>query len=202
MILADGIGRGLRTGPAPGRSQASGASLARRAGFRRSMDGPAPQRPSADFRGRDQKCETWIRPKANWPETVRFGKPRRIRVSERMTRRRSASHACADQTATVSWGALMTGSPNLASRAARWSEAHHKAVVLGWLAFVFVTIAFGSATGMVTLMQMQTEDGRSRVADEIQARESPRERSGEEVVIESRSGRSLAVITARRWLIS
>ncbi len=77
---------------------------------------------------------------------------------------------------------------NLASRVAGWSAAHRRAVILGWLAFVVVAFALGSAAGMVTLTQVQTENGQSRLADETQAREFPRERSGEEVMIESRRG--------------
>ena len=77
---------------------------------------------------------------------------------------------------------------NPASRAARWSAAHRKAVILGWLAFVVVAFALGSAAGMVTLTQVETENGQSRLADETQARQFPRERSGEEVVIENPSG--------------
>src|SRR5271165_3344126 len=79
----------------------------------------------------------------------------------------------------------MSDRANLASRAARWSAAHRKAVILGWLALVVVAFALGSAAGMVTLTQVQTENGQSRLADETQARQFPRERSGEEVLIES-----------------
>ncbi len=77
---------------------------------------------------------------------------------------------------------------HFASRAARWSVDHRRAVILGWLAFVVVAFALGSAAGMVTLTQVQTENGQSRLADEIQAQQFPRERSGEEVVIENPGG--------------
>ncbi len=77
---------------------------------------------------------------------------------------------------------------NFTSRAARWSAAHRRVVILGWLAFVIAAFALGSAAGMVTLTQVETENGQSRLADQTQARQFPRERSGEEVVIENRSG--------------
>jgi len=85
----------------------------------------------------------------------------------------------------------MKGPGNLTSRAARWSTQHRRAVVLGWLAFVIIAFAAGAAAGMVTLTQVETENGQSRVADEIQARQFPRERAGEQILIES-AGRPLS----------
>jgi len=61
-------------------------------------------------------------------------------------------------------------------------------VVLGWLGFVIVAFALGAASGMVTLKQVESENGQSRLADETQAQQFPRERAGEEVVIENPSG--------------
>lgn len=82
----------------------------------------------------------------------------------------------------------MGESENFTARAARWSAAHRRLVVLGWLAFVVVVFALGSASGMVSLTQVETENGQSRLADETQAQQFPRERAGEEVVIESPGG--------------
>ncbi len=79
-------------------------------------------------------------------------------------------------------------SQSLTARAARWSAAHRRAVVLGWLGFVVVAFALGAAAGMVTLKQVEAENGQSRLADETQARQFPRERAGEEVLIENSSG--------------
>ncbi|MGO9488993.1 MAG: hypothetical protein ACLQBB_08225 [Solirubrobacteraceae bacterium] len=64
----------------------------------------------------------------------------------------------------------MADREQFAARAARWSVAHRKVAILGWLAFVVVAFALGSVAGMVTLTQVQTENGQSRLADEIQAR--------------------------------
>jgi len=79
-------------------------------------------------------------------------------------------------------------STNFTSRAARWSAAHRRSIVLGWLAFVIVVFALGSATGMVQLTQVETENGQSRLADQTQAQQFPRERAGEEIVIENPRG--------------
>ena len=45
---------------------------------------------------------------------------------------------------------------NLTSRAARWSAAHRRKAVLGWLAFAFVAFAIASVVGVV---KMTTSDG-------------------------------------------
>ena len=76
-------------------------------------------------------------------------------------------------------------SENFTSRAAGWSAAHRKAVVRGWLAFVLVAFALGSLAGMVQLKAVEAENGQSRLADQTQAQQFPRERAGEEVLIEN-----------------
>src|SRR6187455_3165539 len=78
---------------------------------------------------------------------------------------------------------------NLTARAARWSSAHRKAAVLGWLAFVILAFAIGSAAGFVFLKDEETGIGDSHGAERILAREFPTERAGERVLIQSRSGR-------------
>jgi uncharacterized membrane protein YdfJ with MMPL/SSD domain len=82
----------------------------------------------------------------------------------------------------------MRDSDNFTSRAARWSASHRRWVVVGWLALVIVAFGLGSAVGMVQLTQVETENGQSRLADETQARQFPRQRAGEQVVIENPSG--------------
>jgi RND superfamily putative drug exporter len=61
-------------------------------------------------------------------------------------------------------------------------------VVLGWLAFVIVAFALGGVAGMVQLKSVEAENGQSRLADETQAQQFPRERAGEEVIISDPSG--------------
>src|SRR5271165_6418188 len=82
----------------------------------------------------------------------------------------------------------MRGPENFTSRAARWSAAHSKAVVRGWVAFVIVAFAVGSAAGMVTLKQGEGGNGQSRLAEATQAQQFPRERAGEEVLIQNPGG--------------
>ena len=86
-------------------------------------------------------------------------------------------------------GEAVGESENFTARAARWSAAHRKGVVRGWLAFVVVAFVVGSAAGMVTLKQGEGGNGQSRLAEETQAQQFPRERAGEEVLIENPSSR-------------
>ena len=58
---------------------------------------------------------------------------------------------------------------NFTARAARWSAAHRKAAVLGWLAFVIVAFMLGNAAGMVTLKAGEVGNGQSRLADQTLA---------------------------------
>jgi uncharacterized membrane protein YdfJ with MMPL/SSD domain len=77
---------------------------------------------------------------------------------------------------------------NFTARAARWSAAHRRAVVIGWVAFVLGAFLIGSVSGMVTLKAYETENGQSRLADQTQAREFPNTRAPEMVIFESRRG--------------
>ena len=83
----------------------------------------------------------------------------------------------------------MAKADNLTARAARWSAAHRKTAVLGWFAFVLAAFAAGSAAGVVTLTDQEAGTGDSHQAGKVLAREFPTERAGEEVLIQSRSGR-------------
>ena len=77
---------------------------------------------------------------------------------------------------------------NFTARVAGWSAAHRTAVIRGWLVFVLVAFALGSLAGMVQLKAVEAENGQSRLADLTQAQQFPRERAGEEVLIENQSG--------------
>ena len=76
---------------------------------------------------------------------------------------------------------------NFTARAAKWSAAHRKLAVFGWLAFVIVAFMIGSAAGMVTLKAGEGENGQSQQADQTLAQQFPRERAVEEVLIENRN---------------
>jgi uncharacterized membrane protein YdfJ with MMPL/SSD domain len=78
--------------------------------------------------------------------------------------------------------------PNFTSRIAGWSTAHRKGVTRGWLAFVLIAFTLGGAAGMVQLKAVQEENGQSRQADQTQAQQFPRDRAGEEVLIQNPSG--------------
>jgi RND superfamily putative drug exporter len=77
---------------------------------------------------------------------------------------------------------------NLTARAARWSARHRWAVLLGWLAFVVVAFAIGSAAGVVLMKDEDYAIGDSRVAQRILGREFSDERAREMVLIQSREG--------------
>ncbi|HLY50846.1 MAG TPA: MMPL family transporter [Solirubrobacteraceae bacterium] len=56
---------------------------------------------------------------------------------------------------------------NLAARAGRWSAAHRKTAILGWLAFVVAAIVIGSAVGQRTIDQQDNNVGQAHRADQI-----------------------------------
>ena len=58
-------------------------------------------------------------------------------------------------------------STNLAARMGRWSARHRKTAILGWLAFVVASFAIGTAIGMKTIDQDDTNIGEARQADHI-----------------------------------
>jgi RND superfamily putative drug exporter len=89
---------------------------------------------------------------------------------------------------TPAEGWFMSQPQNFTSRVAAWSAAHSKGVLRGWLVFVLVAFLLGSAAGLVTLTTAETENGQSRLADQTLAQQFPRERAGEEVLVENPSG--------------
>jgi uncharacterized membrane protein YdfJ with MMPL/SSD domain len=78
---------------------------------------------------------------------------------------------------------------HLAARAARWSAAHRRLAVLGWLLFVVAAYAVGTVSGVVTMTTSDGAIGDSGVADRTLAKEFPNERSLEDVLFQSRQGR-------------
>ncbi len=84
----------------------------------------------------------------------------------------------------------MPGTP-FTARTARWSAEHRKTAVLGWLAFVVVAFVIGGAVGTVTLKHEDMGNGDSRAAEQVLARQFPRERAAEQVLIERRDGARL-----------
>jgi uncharacterized membrane protein YdfJ with MMPL/SSD domain len=58
-------------------------------------------------------------------------------------------------------------SQNLAARMGRWSAAHRKTAIFGWVAFVIVAFAIGNMTGTKQIDQNNANVGESRTADKI-----------------------------------
>ena len=79
-------------------------------------------------------------------------------------------------------------STTLAARAARWSAAHRRAAVIGWLAFVVIAYAVGAAAGTVTLRSQDWGNGESLAANRVLAAQFPSERAAEQILIQSRNG--------------
>jgi uncharacterized membrane protein YdfJ with MMPL/SSD domain len=75
-------------------------------------------------------------------------------------------------------------SKSLAARAGRWSAAHRKTAILGWIAFVVAAYMLGGAIGTNTLTDEQTGVGESGRADRIVANAYP-DRVDEMVLIQS-----------------
>jgi uncharacterized membrane protein YdfJ with MMPL/SSD domain len=79
--------------------------------------------------------------------------------------------------------------PNLAARAGRWSAKHRKAAIVGWLAFVLVAFALGTASGTEHIPQLDQGAGESGRAERV-LHDSFRQNLQEEVLVQSRDGRS------------
>ena len=76
---------------------------------------------------------------------------------------------------------------NLAARAGRWSARHRRKAILGWLAFVVISVLIGGALGMKEIASEDLGDGESKQADQILADAFP-DRAGEEVLIQGQGG--------------
>jgi uncharacterized membrane protein YdfJ with MMPL/SSD domain len=85
---------------------------------------------------------------------------------------------------------------NIAARAGRWSAQHRKTAIFGWLAFVLVAFAIGSAIGTKQLGNSQTSrNGESGRADAV-LRDSFKRNYSEQVLVQARKG--VAVAELRR----
>src|SRR3954451_11626192 len=75
---------------------------------------------------------------------------------------------------------------NLAARAGRWSANHRKTAIWGWLAFVLVAFALGSAAGMKNIADSDGGNGESGRAEKTAAHAFPQDAS-ESVLVQSRT---------------
>ncbi len=80
----------------------------------------------------------------------------------------------------------MTDRTNIAARAGRWSAAHRKTAIFGWLAFVLVAFAVGGALGTKTIDQYHGGTGESGHADELLG-EKFHQPATERVLVQSRN---------------
>jgi uncharacterized membrane protein YdfJ with MMPL/SSD domain len=56
---------------------------------------------------------------------------------------------------------------NLAARAGRWSAAHRRTAILGWIAFVIVATVIGGSIGQTNLEQSESGNGESNRGEQI-----------------------------------
>src|SRR3954465_5465672 len=75
---------------------------------------------------------------------------------------------------------------NIAARAGRWSANHRKTAIWGWLAFVLISLALGSASGMKTISDSNAGNGESGRADKAYAHAFP-ENASETVLVQNRA---------------
>jgi RND superfamily putative drug exporter len=82
---------------------------------------------------------------------------------------------------------------NLAQRAGHWSAQHRKIAIFGWIAFVVIALAIGSAAG--GLKKQKDEDrgaGDSKTAQQIVAKAGLKERASEQILIQARGAQHVA----------
>ena len=75
---------------------------------------------------------------------------------------------------------------NFAARAGRWSAAHRKTAIFGWLAFVIVAFVIGGKVGTQTLAEKDLGVGDSGRATKIVDKAFP-EVAGEQVFVQSKT---------------
>jgi uncharacterized membrane protein YdfJ with MMPL/SSD domain len=79
-------------------------------------------------------------------------------------------------------------SKNLALRAGRWSAAHRKIAIFGWLAFVVVAFVLGGAIGTKKLKSSDAGSGETHRAEQMLKKADVGQRAGESVLVQSRTG--------------
>ena len=75
--------------------------------------------------------------------------------------------------------------PNLAAQAGLWSARHRRWTILGWLAFVVLAYALGTAAGQRQLTDVQMGNGQSKAAQSVYEKAFPYH-SGEQVLVQGR----------------
>jgi RND superfamily putative drug exporter len=80
---------------------------------------------------------------------------------------------------------------NLAARAGRWSAQHRKTAIWGWLAFVVISLALGSAVGTKKIEEAENFSGDSKAAEVIRSDSGFTDRATERVLIQSRGEQTI-----------
>ena len=78
-------------------------------------------------------------------------------------------------------------SRNLAARAGRWSAAHRKTAIFGWLGLVVLSLVIGGALGTKAIKDEDQGTGQSHAAQQVINHNFP-EKGDENVLIQARSG--------------
>src|SRR3954447_16424401 len=76
---------------------------------------------------------------------------------------------------------------NLAARAGHWSARHRKTAIFGWLAFIVLAFVIGGALGQPKPTAAKRGAGESRRAETILADAGFAKKSGEMVLVQSRT---------------
>jgi uncharacterized membrane protein YdfJ with MMPL/SSD domain len=76
---------------------------------------------------------------------------------------------------------------NLAARAGRWSAAHRKTAIFGWLGLVVLSLVLGGAVGTNTLKDEDQGTGQSHAAQQMINKNFPK-KGDENVLVQSKSG--------------
>ena len=76
----------------------------------------------------------------------------------------------------------------VAARAGRWSARHPKTAILGWLAFVVISLVIGNMAGTKAPTTAQQYDGEARQAETMLADAGFAQAAGEMVLVQSKTG--------------
>src|ERR1044072_5732710 len=87
-------------------------------------------------------------------------------------------------------------SRNLAARAGRWSAAHRKTAILGWIAFVVLDTVIAGGVGRKQLGRSAMGNGESKRGELIVAAADFPEQVTEQVLIQGKSARDPQVTAA------
>ncbi len=78
---------------------------------------------------------------------------------------------------------------NFAARAGHWSATHRRTAILGWIAFVLVSVVIGHAVGTRTIDPQRSGVGQAGKADNVLA-DKFKQAASEQVLVQSRTGSS------------